>query len=140
MSCYEKIVRREVSVMKIAFPTDETGGLDSLVYGHFGTAPAFVIAETDDHSTRTVVNGDLSHRHGNCQPLKALGGFSVDAIVVGEIGSGALSKLQTAGIRVYRAIEGSIKDNLELIIAGKLPEFSQDHICRGHHQDRHCAH
>jgi predicted Fe-Mo cluster-binding NifX family protein len=64
----------------------------------------------------------------------------VDAIVVGGIGGGALMKLQAQGVRVFRAVEGSVKQNLEFIKSSKLPEFSVNMTCAGHHGQGGCAH
>ena len=41
-----------------------------------------------------------------CNPIKALSGEVVDAVVVGGIGKGAIIKLNSMGIKVYKAIEG----------------------------------
>ena len=118
--------------MRIAFPIQEDQGLNSAVYGHFGTATRFIIVDTATGGFETVENGDSHHLHGNCQPLKALNNFPVQAVVVGGIGSGALRKLVAAGIKTYRAVEGSVADNLNLIQIKKLPEFTMDHTCGGH--------
>ena len=69
--------------MEIAFPTLENQGTDSRVHGHFGSAPYFVIVNTEKNSTEIIENPDRDHLHGQCQPLKALDGRRVDAIVVG---------------------------------------------------------
>jgi hypothetical protein len=61
--------------MKICFPTENLKGLDSIVYGHFGSAPGFVIVDTESTDIEEIKNGDLHHAHGMCQPLKALGGL-----------------------------------------------------------------
>ena len=118
--------------MKIAFPTNDNLGIDSQVYNHFGSANLFIIVETENGGFEPVVNEDRDHLHGQCQPLSALDGNSVDAVVVGGIGGGALRKLQAAGIIVYRAVEGSVNENLNLIKTGRLPEFTLDQTCAGH--------
>ena len=118
--------------MHIAFPINEDKGLDSPVHNHFGTAAYFLIAKTEDGGFETVANADLGHDHGQCQPMAALGGHSVDAVVVGAIGAGALKKMQSASIRVYRGVEGTVSDNLSLAKAGKLPEFLMAQTCSGH--------
>ncbi|MCG6910830.1 MAG: diguanylate cyclase [Deltaproteobacteria bacterium] len=118
--------------MKIAFPTQEKNDRQSRVHNHFGSAPYFVIVDTDAELSRTIDNRNLEHTHGNCQPLVALGNTEVDAVVVGGIGGGALRKLLNAGIKAYRAVEGTVLDNLVLVNDGKLPEFSKDHTCQGH--------
>ncbi len=126
--------------MKIAFPTQQDNGIESPVYGHFGSAPYFIIVDIKTGSHESVSNQNLNHTHGNCQPLVALGGNPVDAVVVGGIGGGALMKLQAAGITTFRAVAGSVSENLDLIQTGKLPKFTIDQTCMGHHEDGHCAH
>lgn len=127
--------------MRIAFPTQDNLGTESIVHGHFGSANFFIIVDTDSNETEAVANNDKDHTHGKCQPLSSIGDKNVDIVVVGGIGGGALRQLQLGGIKVCRAIEGSIKDNLGLASGGKLPEFSHDHVCQGHTIiDGGCAH
>ena len=125
--------------MKVCFPAEALQGLDSRVYGHFGSAPGFVIVDTGKMSVEEINNNDLHHMHGMCQPLKALGGFKVDAVVVAGIGMGALMKLQAQGIKVYRGAEGTVQQNIDLIRDGNLPQFSEEHTCAGH-SGGGCAH
>ncbi|MBU2497638.1 MAG: NifB/NifX family molybdenum-iron cluster-binding protein [Proteobacteria bacterium] len=126
--------------MRIAFPVQENQGLDSPVYGHFGSAAHFVILDSVSGSFQTVPNADAQHVHGQCQPMKGLGSKAVDAVVVGGIGAGALMRLQAHGIKVFRALEGTVKENLEFVKAGKLPEYVTEMTCAGHHQKGGCAH
>ena len=126
--------------MKIAFPTQENKGIESRVYGHFGSAHYFVFVDTEEDSTDTVENPDRDHLHGHCQPLKALNGRQVDAIIVGGIGCGALRKLLLEGIKVYRAAQGSVQDNLELLTSGKLAVFTADQTCAEHGIGDSCPH
>ncbi|HEN20598.1 MAG TPA: diguanylate cyclase [Desulfobacteraceae bacterium] len=126
--------------MQIAFPVQENKGLESQVYGHFGSAPVFVIVDTDNNSVRTINNNDLGHDHGRCQPMKALGGSIVNAVAVGGIGGGALQGMNDLGIKVFRAVEGSIADNLELIKTGRCPEFLMNMTCAGHSHNGGCHH
>jgi predicted Fe-Mo cluster-binding NifX family protein len=126
--------------MKIAFPTQDGKGLESRVYGHFGSAHHFIIVDTEQDKFEILRNGDKEHLHGRCQPLNALGGRKVEAVVVGGIGAGALSKLNSAGIRAYRAVEGSVSENLELIKSGFLPIFNMEQTCAGHGAGGGCVH
>lgn len=125
--------------MKVCFPTEALQGLESPVYGHFGSAPGFVIVDTDNQQFEEIPNGDLHHAHGMCQPLLALGGRQVDGVVVGGIGLGALMKLQAQGIQVFRAVQGTVKENLGLIRNARLPLFSREHTCAGH-EGGGCSH
>jgi predicted Fe-Mo cluster-binding NifX family protein len=42
--------------MKVAIPVAEYCGLDSLVYGHFGSAPLFVLVDTETMSIESLSN------------------------------------------------------------------------------------
>lgn len=126
--------------MKIAFPAEADNGLESKVFGHFGTAPCFILVDSDKDRIESVGNSDLHHEHGQCRPTAALDGNQVDAIVVGGIGGGALNKLLAGGIKVFRAVEGTVDDNLSLIKSGQLPEFNMNMTCAGHGPGKGCAH
>jgi predicted Fe-Mo cluster-binding NifX family protein len=126
--------------MKIAFPTQEDKGLESEVYSHFGSAQRFIVVDTEQDTFETLSNGDREHLHGHCQPLNALGGRKIDAVVVGGIGAGALNKLNSDGIRVYRAVEGSVSENLKLAKSGFLPVFNMMETCAGHGASGGCVH
>jgi len=125
--------------MKIAFPVQEDQGMESLVHAHFGSATYFVVVDTESRDARVLANQDRDHQHGSCQPLAALG-TRVDAVVAGGIGGGALAKLHASGVRVYRGVEGTVRDNAEMLAAGRLPEFAPEHTCGGHGPGGPCAH
>jgi len=125
--------------MKVCFPTEALQGLDSRVCGHFGSAPGFVIVDTGKMSVEEINNNYLHHMHGMCQPLKALEGLKVDAVVVAGIGMGALMKLQAQGIKVYRGAQGTVQQNIDLIRDDKLPQFLEENTCAGH-SGGECAH
>lgn len=126
--------------MKICFPVQKDDGLDSAVYNHFGSAPMFVVVDTDNNSIASINNRDQHHTHGACNPMKALDHQKVDAIVVGGIGAGALSRLNDMGITVHRAQAETIASNMELFAAKNLPVLTLQGCCGGHSKDGGCAH
>ena len=115
--------------MKVCFPVKSNEGMSSIPYNHFGSAPEFVICDLESNDVKTIGNGDLGHEHGKCQPIKALSGEVVDAVVVGGIGKGAIVKLNSMGIKVYQAIEGTIEENINSLKNGELKEFDSNHTC-----------
>ncbi len=124
--------------MKLCFAVTKDEGAESSVYGHFGSAPAFIVVNTEDNAMSKIINSDMNHIHGACNPMKAIGGTEVDAVVVGGIGAGALTRLNAEGIRVFKAVENTIKDNLALFNENRLPELTMNHTCGGHASG--CAH
>jgi len=126
--------------MKICFPVEENNGLESPVYGHFGSAPLFLAVDTDTHQVTALTNSNQHHEHGACNPLKALGSDRFDGIVVGGIGGGALNGLLRMGLKVYRAEGGTISANVDLFIQGKLSELTPQQTCGGHAHGGGCGH
>ena len=119
--------------MQLCVPVLDDQGLDSRVCAHFGSAPAFMIVDTESGACRTIVNNNAHHAHGMCQPLAALAGEAVDGIIVGGIGMGALMKLQAAGIAVYRAVHPTVGETIAAFKEGSLRPVGQDEACAGHH-------
>ncbi len=124
--------------MKVGFAVQANEGMESRVYNHFGSAPAFIIVDTVGKEVVTINNRDLHHVHGACNPIMALDGKSVDAMVVGGIGAGALVKLNASGIKVYGAGAPTVKENLALLSESKLQELSVNNSCRAH--EGGCSH
>lgn len=124
--------------MKVCFAVQENEGISSSVYNHFGSAPEFVIVDTEDDKTTSVKNRDKEHSHGACNPIAAIGGQQIDALVVGGIGAGALMKLNSEGIKVFRSVASTIEENLTLLTEKKLPEMTAHQTCSGHQKG--CGH
>jgi predicted Fe-Mo cluster-binding NifX family protein len=126
--------------MKICFPVEKDNGIESAVFGHFGSAPFFIVVDTDTNGLSTINNRDQHHTHGACNPMKALDNQKVDAIVVGGIGAGALTRLNQMGITVHRSQGATIRENLAMFQAKSLPVLTVQGCCGGHSKDGGCAH
>ena len=126
--------------MKICFPVQNDNGIESAVYNHFGSAPVFVVVDTDTNGVVSINNRDQHHTHGACNPMKALDNQKVDAIVVGGIGAGALTRLNKMGITVHRSQGETIRENLSMFQANSLPVLTVQGCCGGHSKDGGCAH
>lgn len=123
--------------MKICIPVELNEGLESKPFGHFGSAPMFLVYNSENKELSKLYNGDLEHEHGKCQPIKALLGNVVDAVIVGGIGQGAIVKLNSMGVKVYKANADTVGQNIKLFEENKLEEFPSNHTCShdgcGHH-------
>lgn len=128
--------------MRICIPVTADRGLESPVSGHFGSAPVYMLVDADTREARALSNIRAVHEHGACRPLDALAGESVDAIVVGGIGAGALMKLQGAGIRVFRATAPTVAGCLDAFLANAVEEIGPGGACgrHGHGHDEDHAH
>jgi len=122
--------------MRICIPVEENNGLQSRVCLHFGSAPAFMLVDTDSGDCRAVVNTNQHHGHGMCAPLASLEGEQIDAMVVGGIGMGALNRLNSAAIRVYLAENSTVGETVAEFQAGKLRQVEANMAC-SHHGHNH---
>ncbi len=126
--------------MKVCFPVVKAEGSESKVYGHFGSAPVFIVVDTENNNVSLINNNNQHHAHGACNPMKALNDQTVDAIVVGGIGAGALSRLNQLGIKVFQAQAQTVRENIQMLKDQNLPEFTLQHTCAGHGHGGGCGH
>jgi predicted Fe-Mo cluster-binding NifX family protein len=124
--------------MKLCFPVQDGASLDSPVYGHFGSAPAFLIVDSETLSYEYLVNAGRNHAPGMCNPIASLQGREIGAVIAGGIGAGALNKLHAAGIPVTKAAPVSVRENVLRYVEGSLQELRMNHVCGGHSEG--CAH
>ena len=118
--------------MKVGFAVQADEGMESIVYGHFGSAPAFIIVDTELKQVLGLDNRNMHHEHGACNPIMALNGNQIDAMVVGGIGPNAIMKLNAMGVKVYRAVAATVSGNVDLLGENRLQELSMDDSCRQH--------
>ena len=123
--------------MTICIPVYQDMGLQSEVYPHFGSAPVFLLVDTETATCRAVVNQNEHHAHGMCAPLASLQGQDINGMVVGGIGMGALSKLAAANIQVYLAQHRTAGETLAAFKAGDLPLMRPEMACAHHGHGHH---
>ncbi|MCP4572225.1 MAG: diguanylate cyclase [bacterium] len=118
--------------MRVCIPTREGSGREAVVHNHFGSAPGFVIVDTETGDLTAMENDNAHHAHGNCQPMAKLEGKDVDALVIGGIGVRALQLIKQAGLTVYYSGGGTVGDVVDALDQGKLPEMEITNACGGH--------
>jgi predicted Fe-Mo cluster-binding NifX family protein len=123
--------------MYICIPVEADHGLDSPVCAHFGSAPLFMMIDTETRSCRALPNTNRQHSHGMCMPLAALDGEQVDALVVGGIGMGALSKLQARGINVFLSDRATVREAIDAHSQGRLQPVTPANACAHHGASPH---
>jgi predicted Fe-Mo cluster-binding NifX family protein len=120
--------------MNVCIPVNEPQCGASPVCAHFGSAPAFLIVNTEVGTYRTVVTGG-QHM---CGAIGTLQDAHVESVIVGGIGMGALNRLAAAGIQVFAAQHATVDENLAALKAGQLPLMSLDGACAHHgHENEH---
>jgi predicted Fe-Mo cluster-binding NifX family protein len=123
---------QEKDAMRLCIPTATEDGKTAQVHAHFGGAPFFTIYDTDKGDVEVINNDNQHHSHGMCQPLAALSGKNLDAVVCGGMGARAIMKLNEAGIKAYRAIPGSVEEIAQQFAKGGLEEITAQNACQQH--------
>jgi len=122
--------------MTLCIPTQTGEGKDAQVYGHFGSAPFFTIYNTETGAVQVIDNANQHHEHGMCNPLRALEGKQVDAVVTGGMGARAVQMLNAAGVKVFRAVPGTVAELAKQFAGNGLEELTVENSC-GHHHGCH---
>jgi predicted Fe-Mo cluster-binding NifX family protein len=117
-------------MMKICFPVTADAGMESIIYGHFASAPFFVIIDTDTLHSSVIANCDQANPFAGCNPFSALKGLPLDGIVVGGIGDDSVRVMNMCGFRIYQACSASVAENATLFECGGLQEVTvlQSHL------------
>jgi predicted Fe-Mo cluster-binding NifX family protein len=119
--------------MKIAIPVmSDVASFENVICDHFGTAPYFAIIDTSSSVVKIIKNDTDNHQHGACNPLAAIAGENLSAIVVRGIGAGAIGKLQAAKIEVFQATDNHVKTAVAALGAKTLPKLTSEGACSGH--------
>ena len=94
--------------------------MNSMVYDHFGSAPMFLIYDDTSKALSTIDNQNVNRVHGMCSPINTLSGQSVDVMILGGIGAGALNKFAAMGVTVLQVGAKTVQENIDLYHSGKL--------------------
>jgi predicted Fe-Mo cluster-binding NifX family protein len=124
--------------MKICIPTEDDNGLDSRLYGHFGSAPYFALADTESGFVYIKANGGRQHPHGQCAPIEYVDVGRTDAVVCLGMGKRALASLESGGVAVLVTSEDTVRGVIAEAREGKLRNLTTEEACGGHgHSHRH---
>lgn len=116
--------------MKVCFPVTTDAALESTIYGHFASAPFFLVIDTATRKSSVIANCDHANPFAGCNPFSALGREQLDGIVVGGIGDESVRVMNICGFRIFRANSVAVADNLDLFASGSLAEVEvlQSHL------------
>jgi predicted Fe-Mo cluster-binding NifX family protein len=123
-----------MATVRIAVPSEGTGGLDGLRAGHFGHCDVFTLVDVEDGAIKEVtILENKEHVQGGCMvPVNILADAKVQQLIVGGIGMRPLQGFNQAGIDVYYDGERrDIRPVVEDMIAAKLPIIGDDQVCGG---------
>jgi FKBP-type peptidyl-prolyl cis-trans isomerase SlyD len=121
--------------MIVAVPSDSPGGFEARISDHFGHCDVFTLVEIDGEQVgAATVLPNQAHESGQCMgPVNLLKEQGAEALVAGGMGARPLSGFQEVGIAVYfREGAETVRDAIDLLIAGQCREFGPAQTCAGH--------
>ena len=116
--------KRKGKTVKICITSTGTS-LDSNVDPRFGRCPYFIIYDTDTDTFEAIDNAGRQAMGGaGIQAGQLIASKSVSAVITGNFGPNAYRVLQTAGIKTYSQVSGTVKEAIEKYKNGQLTETS----------------
>lgn len=119
--------------MKLIVPV-ESRTLDAPVCPSFGRAPLFVLFDTESGSHEFIDNSAAASQGGaGIKAAQMLADSGAGILIACRCGENAAKVLDAAGIKMYRAQEGSVADNIAKYRDGGLSLLSEIHPGFHHH-------
>lgn len=118
--------------MRMAIPAISDEGLSAPACDHFGSAPFFIIYDTETRSLEIMKNMDHEHIHGACNPIGLLKSSRIDSVLCHGMGARAVSLLLREDIQVYRSDLSTVGDMVSEWEMGERSLFTPDDFCSKH--------
>jgi predicted Fe-Mo cluster-binding NifX family protein len=113
--------------MIIAIPTEDKN-MDKNVYPSFGRAPFFLLYNTDTQESQYLDNSAVMSQGGaGIRAAQVIADNRARALIVPRCGENAEKVLTGAQVLIYKAIDASIKDNIDALINEKLALLTDIH-------------
>jgi predicted Fe-Mo cluster-binding NifX family protein len=118
----------------IAIPSTNPGGLDAPLGAHFGHCDLYTLVTAENGEVSDVkVIPNVPHQQGGCMaPVQHLSNNGVTQLIAGGMGLRPLMGFNQVGIQVFFGSGAqTVGEAVQAMLAGKLPEFKQEHTCGG---------
>ncbi|MDD2244846.1 MAG: NifB/NifX family molybdenum-iron cluster-binding protein [Dysgonamonadaceae bacterium] len=122
--------------MKLAIPVNKNNEVD----GHFGNCDMYTVVTLNDKNEIIDTDTIASSKGCGCKSdiAKMLAAQGVTNMLVGGIGTGAVNKLNEAGIEVVRGCSGNVEELAVNFATGKITDNGSN--CEHHHNHHHEHH
>jgi predicted Fe-Mo cluster-binding NifX family protein len=123
----------------VAIPSNQPGGLESLLDAHFGHCDLYTLVKIADNKIQNIFTlPNAPHQQGGClAPVTNLARYGVKVLIAGGIGLRPLMGFNQAGIEVLHSGGArTVGEAVNLLLNNSLPRFTQNLTCGG----GDCAH
>lgn len=118
--------------MKICMPVLDANGSDSVIFGHFGSAPFFALFDTETQEVSIVNNSLGEHEHGQCMPVDAIRKTNAEAVLCKGMGLRAANLLLSAGITPYIVEAKTVSEAISQFKAKNVTVMDASSACQHH--------
>jgi predicted Fe-Mo cluster-binding NifX family protein len=118
--------------MKICMPVPEPNEMNSVIFGHFGSAPFFAMYDTEKKDVSFVSNNESEHEHGQCMPVGYLQKNGAEIVLCKGMGARAANLLISAGIKPYMVDADTVADAIKDFTSGKAVLMNESIACHEH--------
>ena len=123
------VINMEV-IMKIAIPVD-----DGNICVSFGRTPYFMLYDTENNKSRFINNSAANSQGGaGIKAAQIIVDNNADVLITPRCGQNAAEVLIAANVKIYKALNNSIEENLTEFKNDKLSILTEIHA--GFHGDR----
>jgi len=114
-----------VTMKKVALPT-EGDNLDAPIAAHFGRAENFLVYDLETQSFELYPNPEA--RGERVLPPHFLNQRGVDGVIAFGLGLPAFNLFKSLAFKMFKAISGSVRENLKALREGSLRELTAEDI------------
>ncbi len=115
--------------MKIAISSSGEN-LESAMDIKFGRCPFFIIVDIKDkkiESSKAIKNSAMMQGGGaGIAAAQLVGNEGANAVIAANVGPRAFGILHQLGIAIYQGFQGTVRDNVQQFIEGKLKKLDTD--------------
>ncbi len=111
--------------MKIGIPSNGDN-LTEMFAAVFGRCSYFVIVDSGSQKMITAFPNNAQNAAGGAgiQAAQSLIDQQIEVIIAPRLGPNAWNVLQGAGVKIYSGINGTLQQNIDAFLAGKLDEMT----------------
>jgi len=117
---------KRLKKMKIAISSSGEN-LDSPIDPRFGRCPFFMIVEIEDKKIKdsNAINNTAMMQGGGAgiTAAQVVGNAGAEAVIAVNYGPRAFGVLSELGIEMYQGVQGTVKENVQQLIEGKLKKL-----------------
>jgi predicted Fe-Mo cluster-binding NifX family protein len=123
--------------IRVAIPTEGSGGLMAKSSEHFGRCPYFTVVEVAEGAPIKTLLVENPPHHECLGPVQLLVEQGVSAIIVQGIGLRPLAGFRSEGIEVYTGRGETVGSLVAEFASGRLVQMDESSVCSGgRHYDR----